>query len=278
MRRAILALVLVAACDYPRPPPVGAGDVDADVDGATIDGPGIDGPGIDGPPIDGPPTDGTPAIDARIDATPIDATPIDGPGTVSISLSPPSTSTTLGTTLHLTATITSNGYAGSVTIGAGGGPADWQFAHPSSINLTVGQISTVMVDLTIASNGSAATGGAQVNVSATAAAQPPVSDSSTVTVANEYVMLMGNGTGSGLHWVGVPTTLNLRVGSTFTIRNNDSVNHQIHTGGGITGLIHQAAAMGPGGQYSVTLGSAGTDTIYCHVHSQTSGMFNVNVQ
>lgn len=279
MRAAILALVLVAACDYTRPPPVGGDDDDDGI--STTDADPGDGAPIDGVPIDGIPDDGTPAIDARVDApvdAAIDGPPIDGPGTVSISLSPPSTNTTLGTTLHLMATITSNGYAGNVTLNAFGGPADWEYTFPPSISLTVGEVEVVTVDLTIDSNGSAATGGTNVTVSAAATGQSAVGDTSNITVANEYVIQMGNGVGAGTHWTGVPFILNLRNGTTLRIVNNDTVSHQIHTGGGIVGLPHQAAAMAPGGSYVGTIGSTGTDTIYCHIHSPSSGMFGIGVQ
>jgi hypothetical protein len=274
MRRALLLLVVVAACDYPRPPPVGGDDDDVD---AATDAAMIDGDDTDAPAVDAPPNDGILPIDARVDAVPIDGPPIDAPGTISVAMTPPSTSTTLGTTTRFTVSITSNGFAGTVNLASSGGPADWTRTLPSTVNLTLGQTQMVNLDVTIATNDSAATGGANLTVSGTITGQSPVSDTSTLTVADEYIVPIAAGTGTGQHWVGQPT-VTMRVGSRFTIQNDDAAPHQIHAASTIPGVIHQSGLMTTGASYSVVIGGTGTDTIYCHAHGQAAGQFTLVAQ
>jgi hypothetical protein len=277
MRRAVLLLVLVAACDYPRPDPVGGGDddVDAATDAAMNDSADTD---TDADETDAPPNDGTLPTDARVDAMPIDGMPIDAPGTISVVVTPPTKSTTLGTTSVFTVTITSMGYSGPVTLSSSGGPSDWTRSLTSTVNLSVGQTRMVDFDITIDSNDSAAPAGAALMVTGTISGQAPVSDTSTLTVANEYILPIEGGTGSGAHAWGGLTTLTMRAGARLTIRNDDATQHQIHASSGIAGVIHQTSAMNTGDTYSVVLGSTGTEPIYCHVHGVGSGQFTLVAQ
>lgn len=246
---ALLSFLMVG-CDYPRPPSLGGGD------DTTTDDAGGD-----------------------IDARPVDAAVADtsSAASVSIVMTPPTTSTTLGTSTRFTVKITSNNFAGTVNLASSGGPADWTKTLPSTVTLTSGQVQNVNFDVTVAPNGSAATAGAALTVSATINSMSPVTDSSTLTVANEYILPIANGVGTGAHW-GALTNLTLRNGSTFTIRNDDGIPHQIHAGGVIAGVAHQAAMMNTGQSYSVVLGGTGTDTIYCHVHGQGTGQFTLTSQ
>lgn len=245
-----MSVMSMMGCDYPRPLLVGMQDAAGSAD-------------VDGGPTDGAVTDGKP-VDAA-------------PGTVSIVMTPPSASKTLGTTTRFTVQLTSNDFAGTVNLAASGGPNDWTKALPSSVALTSGQVQNVNFDVTIAPNGSAATAGASLTVSATISGMSPVTDSSTLTVANEYILPIASGVGTGAHW-GTLTNLTLRNGSTFTIGNDDGTPHQVHASATITNLAHQVASMNQGQSYSVVLGSTGTDTIYCHVHNQPSGQFTITSQ
>lgn len=255
---ASVALLALISCDYPRPARLGGDDVDAASD---------DGGNADGQPNDA----------AVTDSNMIDTTPIDAPGTVSVEMTPPTASNTLGTTTHFNVKITSNGYAGTVNLSAAGGAGDWSKSFPSSITLTLGQTQNINFDVGVATNGSAATAGATLTFSATIGSMGPVSDTSTLTIANEYILPIANGVDAGPHW-GNLTNLTLRNGSTFTIRNDDATAHQIHASNGIAGLIHQTATMSTGQSYSVVLGSTGTDTIYCHVHGTATGQINITSQ
>ncbi len=261
MRGHIASLTLLAfasaaliSCDYPRPASLGGGD-----DANTT---GDDGGVTDGQPNDAAVTDGTPT---------------DAAGSVSVVMTPPSASTTLGTSTRFNVKVTSNGFAGTVNLAASGGPSDWTKTLPSSVTLTLGQVQNINFDVNVASNGSAATGGAALTVNATISGMSPVADSSTLTVANEYILPIANGVGTGNHW-GALTNLTLRNGSTFTIRNDDSVDHQIHAQATIAGLVHQPASMSMGQSYSVVLNSTGTEVIYCHVHGTGSGQLTITSQ
>ncbi|HUQ07197.1 MAG TPA: hypothetical protein VM261_32120 [Kofleriaceae bacterium] len=274
-RLALLTLVVVAACDYPRPDPVGGDD---DIDAATDAVDAVDAADVDTTAIDATASDGTPAVDGAVDAPSdgqaIDAIPVDAPGTVSVVMTPPARSTTLGTTTRFNVAITSNNFAGTVNLSQTGGAAGWTKSLPASISITSGATQNVNFDITIATNGAAATGGTNLTVSATVSGQAAVSDSSTLTVADEVILDIANGTGNGAHWGGM-TTLTMRNGSRLTVTNQDGIAHRMHYGGIIDGVDHPATDMQPGGSSSVVLGSAGTDTVYCHVHGQGTGMFNL---
>jgi hypothetical protein len=259
---ALLGLVAVAACDYPRPPPIGGDD---DID-AAIDG--------DMTAIDASASDGAPAVDAPSDGQGTDGVPVDAPGTVSVVMTPPSTSTVLGTTTRFNVAITSNNFAGTVNLSQTGGPTGWTKTLPSSISITSGATQNVNFDITFPTNGAAATGGTSLTVSATVSGQSAVSDSSTLTVADEVVINIVSGTNTGAHW-GAMTMLTMRNGSRLTVVNQDTVAHRMHYGGVIDGVDHPASDMQPTDSHSVVLGSAGSDTVYCHVHGQGTGMFSL---
>jgi hypothetical protein len=270
LRPALLALALVAACDYPRPDPIGGDDDDEDA-AIDADTTAIDAPGDGVPEVD---SGVDAAVDAPTDAQPIDGPPVDAPGTVSIVMTPPTASTTLGTTTRFNVQITSNGFAGTVDLMAAGGPTGWTKTLPSSTSITSGEVKNVNFDVVIETNDPAATTGTGLTVSATVPGQAAVSDSSTLTVNNEVLLDIAAATGTGAHWGGM-TTLTMRNGARLTVTNLDSVAHRMHYGGVIDGVDHPATDMQPGGSFSVVLGSTGTDTVYCHVHGQGTGMFNL---
>ncbi len=248
---AVASLALIG-CDYPRPSALGGHDSDAATNADDGD--------IDGRPLDA-------AVDAEIDAA---------PGSVSVVMTPPSASSTLGTTTRFNVKLTSNNFAGTVNLAASGGPSDWTRNLPPSVTIAAGEVQNLDFDVVVATNGSATASPATLTVSATISTMSPVTDTSTLMIANEYILPIAGGVGAGPHW-GALTNLTLRNGSRFTIRNDDAVAHQIHAQNTISGLAHQATAMNTGESYSVVLGSTGTDAIYCHVHT-TTGQINITSQ
>jgi hypothetical protein len=199
----------------------------------------------------------------------------------SLVVTPPSAPTTLGTQVTIGVNLAATGgFAGTVALSASGVPASWGTAFtPSAIVDLSGGSGSATLTLTIPSNGAAAPSGIPVTIHGTATAGDRSGDAS-VTVANQYVISIAPGTGSGAHWGALTgTTLNLAVGATLVIRNDDSTPHRIHTSDTITGLPHQATSMTTGQAYTSGLLQAGTDgSVYCHDHGTGAGQFSVHVQ
>jgi len=203
-----------------------------------------------------------------------------GPPSYSMSVAPPSAVTTLGTAVMFTAYLASTNFAGPVTLSVVGAPASWQVAISPSATVTLsnGGTGSATVTITIPSNGEARPAGQTVTIHATAS--PGDKDvAPAVTVANEYIIPIANGTGIGAHWGALAgTTINLASGVILTFRNDDSIGHRIHATGTIPGLAHQSVTMGPGGVYSDTLGVGVDSDVYCHDHGTGTGLLTINVQ
>lgn len=199
---------------------------------------------------------------------------------VSVGAAP---ATTLGTQVKFAVTLTSTGYGGVVTLAASGAPASWTVAFSSNpVALTADGSASDTVIVTIPTDGAPAPSGQALTVHATAGSLGHTA-STPVTVANEYVVPIADGTGSGAHWGALDgTTIHLNAGTTLTIRNDDATAHRVHTDGTIPGFPHQAADMGTGGAYSVVVQSGGSgpssDTFYCHDHGTGTGQVHVIVQ
>lgn len=243
-RLAWLALPLaLLACDVGSVPPGNGGDDDPTVDAA--------GPVIDAAPV------------PRLAA----------------SMSPATAATQLGTDTTFTVSITAENYTGTVALAATGALAGWQVdITPASLSFTEGGTATASVRVRIPSNGAAAPAGQALAIAATGGALSAQA-SATMNVADEFSIDIGAGASNGPHW-GPMNGANLRVraGTRLHIRNNDSINHQIHTGGGIGGFNHQGSAMPPGGSYDVTPTSTGADDFYCHIHGTGTGRVNLVVE
>jgi plastocyanin len=198
--------------------------------------------------------------------------------TISVGAVP---STTLGMQVALVVTLTSTGFGGPVTLSVSGVPASWSvdIAGGNTANVISNLTTTKTVTLTIPSNAAPAPTGQQITVQAVGASGTH-SASRSVTVANEFIVVMPNGTGGGVHWGAVVgTTVQLKVGTAFRFRNDDVTVHQIHFDGDIPGFVHQPDPGSSQGQsYVVTSTGAGTeDDVHCHIHGTGVGTFTVVV-
>ncbi|HVX88764.1 MAG TPA: hypothetical protein VG940_07555 [Gemmatimonadales bacterium] len=180
--------------------------------------------------------------------------------------------TTLGTASDVDVTLRSTGYAGPVTLAVLGLPASWSAAlSDTTVDLPAGDSVTVSLTVTVPSNGAAAAGGQSFSVQATGGALQH-SAGTRLTVADEFVIHVLAGASAGAHWSATAHGPHLNVGTTLTIKNDDTTSHLIHSN--ITGLgfPHQEIAGGgipPGGTFSAALTSVGAGTIACHSHSHT---------
>jgi len=200
------------------------------------------------------------------------STGVTGPG-FSLSVTTPP-ATTLGTTANFTVDIRSSSHSGTVTLTAAGAPSDWTVAFtPSATVSLVGGASTVVtVQVTIPSNGTAAPSGRALTLQGSGSSGS-TSASASVTVANEFVMPIVAGAGSGPHWgAHGGAVVVLRAGTLLRFLNNDAAGHIIHAGSGIPGLQHQSSVspLALGQSYTATVG-LGTDDISCHAHEAGSG-------
>jgi len=193
----------------------------------------------------------------------------------SLTMTPPTASTTLGTVTNYSLALTSSNFEGPVTLTATGLPASWtaEFSPPSP-TLELDGSTIVALTITVPANADAAPTGMTIGVDALA--EPGLRQASSVmTVANEYVLSIPAGTGTGSHQF--PGRIDLKLGATLRIANGDTTLHRIHSNGG-PGFPHQETSMGQGEAYVVTPEDVGGYLFYCHDHGEGTGVTNLVVQ
>ncbi len=208
-----------------------------------------------------------------------DSTGVTGPGFSISATAPPAT--TLGTVTTFSVDVRSSSHSGTVTLSAAGAPPDWTvaFTPGATVSVSGGGNTTVTLQVTIPSNGTAAPSGRTLTLQGSASSGS-VSTSTSVTVANELVVPIVSGAGSGPHWgAHGGAIIVLRAGTLLRFLNNDAASHIIHAGNGIPGLQHQDnnSPLALGQSYTATVG-VGTDDIYCHAHGVGSGQVRFVVQ
>ncbi len=191
-----------------------------------------------------------------------------------MAMTPPTITTTLGTTSHFTLTLTSDNFTGPVTLALTGVPSGWT-PTITPANPIVPLDGMVTVDVAIAQPQTMAGATATIGVSASAAGIAPKTGQSTLTVTNDYIVTIPAGTGTGSH--SLPGTLNLVLGATLHIKNGDTTLHRIHSDGGL-GFPHQDTDMAQGEEYTVTPGEVSSYSFYCHDHGVGTGVTNLLVQ
>ncbi|MBK9070511.1 MAG: hypothetical protein IPL79_05860 [Myxococcales bacterium] len=217
----------------------------------------------DGQPGGGRSTD-DPATEPGAPGTPGVPTP---PGQTGISLSnPAAVSTKLGTTIEIPIAVSAAGVAGNIALTATGVPAGWTASVvPASVSGT--EATEVHLVVQVPTNATASAYQLGVSASGSGASQAVVAP---VTVQNQLDLSIASG---GVHsFSGV---VYVKAGAQLLIKNNDTVNHQVHAS---APLQHQGSPMAPGGTYTQTPGGAGQVTVYCHIHGQGSGALNIIVQ
>jgi hypothetical protein len=184
--------------------------------------------------------------------------------------------TTLGTETSIEADLeATGGFAGPVTLTLTGAPPTWNVAVPGApIDLATNGTAFVTIVVTIPPNGATAPTGQTLTVHATAASISSTGSTSLV-VANEFIVPIALGTGAGAHWGALAgTTIHLNVGVTLSIRNDDTIPHRVHTNGGIVGFPHQQSDLLQGDSFVNVLG-AGSDYFSCHDHGDDAGIVNL---
>jgi hypothetical protein len=182
--------------------------------------------------------------------------------------SPGDRATTLGTGGNHLIKVRSCGYAGGIILGVSGNPASWTVAvDPTSMTLASGGYGVAELAVTIPTDGDS---GAQLLDVAVHSTANTAHASVTYDVANQVIINIDEGTGSGSH-THFPPFLKIKSGTMLRFTDDDSVAlHAIHSDGGI-GFPHQSPpGMTKGQEYDVTP----TDTsnpyfFYCHNHPGT---------
>jgi len=191
-----------------------------------------------------------------------------------VAMTPPTQTTTLGTVVSYSVTLTSTNFEGPVTLVATGLPATWTATfEPPTVDLDLDGSAIVALSISVPTNGDPATDAA-IGIDAQGA--PGLRQaSSLMTVSNEYVLAIPDGSGGGPHQF--PARIDLKLGASLRILNSDTTLHRIHSNGG-DGFPHQEGSMGQGESYPVTPGDVGGYTFYCHEHGEGTGVTNLVVQ
>ncbi len=175
----------------------------------------------------------------------------------------------LGQRAELSLQLSSERFAGPVSLSADGFPESWTvtFEPSNVVTLIADRTTTVIVRIEVPSDGEAGT--ATLNVTADAA--PGIrTGSAAVDVANELTIVIGAGTGDGNH--AFPENLQVRIGTTVTFLNADGSAHRIHSGNEAAGFVHQDDDMNQGQSYSFSFTAPGAFGYYCHIHEQEAGI------
>lgn len=184
--------------------------------------------------------------------------------------------TELGKTETLTLTIQSvDGFTGSVPVTTAMMDSTTALtgftitATPASVDLTAGGSATVQLSVKIPTDASALAPQLKIDLGGSA----PASVTSDLAIANQLVVNIPAGTGTGAH-SGLPTgIIRLRMGAKIIFHNADNTKHVIHADGGIP---HENLTLGaPGTDYSVT--PTDSATWYCHDHEGGGQARNLNL-
>jgi plastocyanin len=198
------------------------------------------------------------------------------PPTYAVTMSPDSVDLTLGTVAELSVTLSSDRFAGAVSLSAQGVPESWlvSFEPAPVVALGADEIRVVTVRVEVPTD-------ATVTVQADAAAGQHLV-SAAVDVANELVIPIGEGTAAGDH--PFPGTSQIRLGASVRFVNLDQTRHRIHSDSGNAGFPHEPSpGMDPalegeqGGSYAVTIDRTGGFNYYCHEHQVGSGVGRIEV-
>jgi plastocyanin len=189
------------------------------------------------------------------------------PGIAALA-SPTDRATTLGTQSRYLVKIRSCGYAGSAVLAVSGSPASWSTSiDPSSLTIANNGYSVGELSATIPTNGDSGTILLDVGVQI---AGNTAHTTATIDVANQVILRIDDGTGSGSH-SHFPPFLTIKSGTMIRFVDDDSVlMHEIHSSGG-AGFLHQSPpGLSQGQEYDVTpTDPTYSYLFYCHSHPDT---------
>ncbi|MDR3385946.1 MAG: hypothetical protein P4L92_02740 [Rudaea sp.] len=198
------------------------------------------------------------------------------PGIAALA-SPADRATTLGTQSRYLVKIRSCGYAGSAVLSVSGGPASWTTAiDPTSMTFANGGYGVGEISANVPTDGDS---GTYLLDAAVQVAANTTHATATIDVANQVILRIDDGTGSGAH-THFPPLMSIKSGTMIRFVDADSVAlHAIHSDGG-PGFPHQSPpGLSQGQEYDVTPSQAGFSYyFYCHTHGPASGDTHLTVE
>jgi hypothetical protein len=189
-------------------------------------------------------------IVAAADATPITVE-------YSLAVTPAIGEINLGEQMSFTATVSSENFAGPVTLDLAGALADWDVTYEpfQTLSLAENQSIDVIVTVTVPTNGTAGAGALAFNLDGELGTR---NANSTMTVADRVRIAIIPGNGGGLPLLDVNGDVPVRVGTELVIANEDTSPHRIHSD------PHQGAPMNQGESYIMYINDPGRVDTYCH--------------
>lgn len=186
-----------------------------------------------------------------------------------LTVSPPLGEIELGDQMSFTATLSSDNYAGPVSLNLSGALPSWEVTYSPSqtIDLVEDQITDVLVTITVPTNGDAGSGALSFALDGELG---PRTGTASLDVANQVTVAIPAGAGQGGHGIG--GNIAVRQGTNVVILNNDSTPHRIHAD------PHQDGEMGQGESYVLSYDRAGNESAYCHSHGENTGVLLISVE
>lgn len=173
----------------------------------------------------------------------------------------------LGQQVSFTAEISSENFAGPVTLDLVGALDTWEVLYTPSqtIDLAANQTASVVVSLQVPTNGVAGTGALTFALSGELGTR---AGNAQMNVANQITFAIPAGAGEGNH--NMAGAMLVREGTNLIWTNNDTIEHQIHSS-------PHGDSFGPGASYSFAA-ELGTEEAYCHDHAGGSGTLTIMVE
>ncbi len=207
---------------------------------------------------------------AAVDPDAPDAAPMPEvvPPSFALTAVTPGAELELGSRSELELSVSSQNFAGPVTLSAANMAEGWTVSFdPAVIEVPLDGVATATLIVETATDAEAAT--RIVEVRADGAPGPSVVNVQ-LDVANQVIIPITGGTGAGAH--SFPDRTAIRVGTTVIFRNDDGAEHRIHAGADDEGLPHQEGSMKQGESYVATITAEGSFRYYCHEHEVGAGV------
>lgn len=175
----------------------------------------------------------------------------------------------LGDQMSFTATVSSDNYAGPVTLELSGALPSWEITYSPSqtLSLLEDQSTQVVITITVPTNGDAGSGTLAFALDGELGTR---ASSAALNVANRVTVGIAAGAGEGGHGLG--GAIAIKPGTDLVIVNNDTINHRIHA------EPHQEGSMGTGESYTLNYDNGGNEVAYCHIHGENTGVLQISVE
>ncbi len=219
-----------------------------------------------------------------VEAPPPDAGPPALTGAIAIALDKTTDTIRLNESHSYTATITpSNGFSGSVTLALDNPPAGVSATFDPAAIMVSATPATVAVTISVASDMATPAASVPLSIKGVSGEITAAAALGVMIPAELYVQIpkgVNIGTAAAPNMTafgkyGMPV-IQVAAGTKVTWVNGDTINHEIHSGGG-QGIAHEPGPLlaNGGNAYSQTFSAKGTFTYRCHIHPNMEGQIIV---